>query len=131
MKLEALYKHINETLGVNPDDCRSRSDNFAYLWSRAMFCYYARDTLGIDTLTIAIFIERAETVVRWDIRRLRALRKESDFVSRFVITRYDELRNELLDTSKTNCPNCNSTNIMRWVNHDSAMCHDCDHRWDY
>jgi len=31
----------------------------------------------------------------------------------------------------TQCPKCSSKNIMMWINHDKAMCHDCDTHWAY
>ena len=96
MDLIELYRYINERLGVNPEEGETRSDNFAYLWSRAYFCTFAKIELDECTTDISLVIGRIEAIVNRDIRNLRRLRQEKDFVSHFVVSRYDELRTELL-----------------------------------
>ncbi len=89
--IQEIYDLIFSELGVTDDKDTSRINEFHILVARAIFCRISKE-MGYDTFTIGEIINRDFSIVNKHIKDIISREWKTDFISKCIITRYNELK---------------------------------------
>ena len=95
MELKELHHLAFKEMGVDPNllnKIESRTDNIIIKYARAIFCRVARES-GYKSGEIADYINRDFGIVNKDIRDLRDIEWQKDFISTAIIEGYYRVLN--------------------------------------